>query len=200
MRRDRIHVHFRSDVSLHRARSRAAWQAAGAAVRGARGAWRQAHRQSSRALETTGTAHLEPARYGDTGQAAIVDATYKVRLPDLDDRERARRVARRGEHHHDASRGDRKRGCRAGCAGCAGVAAMRGIAGVAALHDRKAVGGRDLREEGSSRSTGTRSTTGGRWRRRGARCCRTGVRKCGWRARRSAPRASRGGRATTPRR
>lgn len=35
-------------------------------------------------LETTGTAHLEPARYGETGQAAIVDATYKVRLPDLD--------------------------------------------------------------------------------------------------------------------
>jgi autotransporter translocation and assembly factor TamB len=35
-------------------------------------------------LETTGTAHIEPARYGDTAQAAIVDATYKVRLPDLD--------------------------------------------------------------------------------------------------------------------
>ena len=36
------------------------------------------------ALETTGTAHIEPARYGDTAQAAIVDATYKVRLPDLE--------------------------------------------------------------------------------------------------------------------
>ena len=35
-------------------------------------------------LETTGTAHIEPARYGDAAQAAIVDATYKVRLPALE--------------------------------------------------------------------------------------------------------------------
>ncbi len=93
-------------------------------------------------LETTGTAHLEPARYGETGQAAIVDATYKVRLPDFD----VENV--RVESHVEASTITMPPG--APVAQVAKAAAGGGdVAGVAALHDREAVGGCDLREEGS---------------------------------------------------